>query len=259
MEADAVGRQSANGVIEGLDADHGELLVVLDARLWIDHVPVLGDRRIVELKDQAGVDDRLVFLAHGFADRVHEFFVAFVMGVRQARCARRRDGGHEAFLHSAGFQRRLEMGDVGLDGVVALVDDRGGADRPFGHWRPGINAAVGILVDRQEARAVAALGKTGQHDLARLGLLRLGVVQARARQIEAAEAVEAITPPGPVIDLVPHRFAELAVAGNVDADFFLLAHDVDHGRPQGVLKCPLVGPLTEFVGAVRINKIIRPR
>ena len=58
-------RQAADRVVERLDADHREFPVILDRRFGVDHVPVLGDRRIVELQDKPGVDDRLVLLAHG--------------------------------------------------------------------------------------------------------------------------------------------------------------------------------------------------
>jgi len=52
------------GVIERLHPDHGELSVLVDGGLGIDHVPVLGDGRIVELEHEARVEDGLVLLSH---------------------------------------------------------------------------------------------------------------------------------------------------------------------------------------------------
>ena len=55
METDPLLRQAVDRVVERFDPDHRELLVLFDGRLGIDHVPVLGDSRIIELKDEAGV------------------------------------------------------------------------------------------------------------------------------------------------------------------------------------------------------------
>ena len=79
MEADAVLRQAADRVVERLDPDHRELLVLFDRRLRIDHVPVLGDCRIIELEDEAGVEDRLVLLAHRIGAGVEELLLGLVI------------------------------------------------------------------------------------------------------------------------------------------------------------------------------------
>ena len=66
MQADPPLRKTSDRVVERLDPDHREFLVVLDRGLGIDRVPVLGDRRIVELQHEPGIEDRLVLLAHRF-------------------------------------------------------------------------------------------------------------------------------------------------------------------------------------------------
>ena len=96
MEADAILRQAAQRMVQRLDLGHGELAILLGGRLGIDLVEVLGDRRIVDLQDQAGVDDRLVLLAHGVGAGEDELVVALVVVVADARAARRADRGHEA-------------------------------------------------------------------------------------------------------------------------------------------------------------------
>jgi hypothetical protein len=63
MKADAVLRQTLDRVVDRLHPDHRELPIVLDSRRRVDHVEVLGDARVVELEDEAGVDDRLVLLS----------------------------------------------------------------------------------------------------------------------------------------------------------------------------------------------------
>src|SRR5271170_8422735 len=64
MKTDTLLRQSPDRVVERLDPTCRELSVILDSRLGIDLIPPFGDTRIVELQNDAGVDDRLVFLAH---------------------------------------------------------------------------------------------------------------------------------------------------------------------------------------------------
>ena len=98
MEADAVLRQTLDRVVQRLDPDHGELAISLHGRRRIDLVPVLGDRRIVELQHQPGIDDRLVFLAHRVGAGVDELFLGLVVLVADARATARRDRGHETFL-----------------------------------------------------------------------------------------------------------------------------------------------------------------
>ena len=60
-------------MIERLDAHALELLEFRERRLGIDHVPVVRQARIVDLQHEAGVDDRLVFLAHGVGGGEDEF------------------------------------------------------------------------------------------------------------------------------------------------------------------------------------------
>ena len=152
------------------------------------------------------------------------------------------------------------MGDVGFDRLVALVDDRAGAHRPLGHPRSGIHAAVRVFVNRQELGAVAAVGKAREHDFAGLGPLRRRVVEAGSAEIEAAEAIEAIAPPRPVVDLVAHRLAELAVARDVDADVLLLADNVDHGRlPASCRTAASSLACAGFARAVGFDQIVRSR
>ena len=98
MEADAVLRQAAQRVVQRLDRGIGELAVLLDGRLGIDLVEVLGDRRIVDLQHEAGIDDRLVLLAHRVGAGEDELLVALV--VVGCRCARQLAGPIEVMKPS---------------------------------------------------------------------------------------------------------------------------------------------------------------
>ena len=88
--------QAADRVVERLDPHPGEAPVVLDARLRDDLVPVLGDRRVVELQDQARLDDRRVLLAHRVGAGPEHLLVVGVVLVAEARAAGRRDRVEEA-------------------------------------------------------------------------------------------------------------------------------------------------------------------
>ena len=94
MEADFVGRQPFDRVVDRVDLHLGIAAIAFDARFVLLLVPVLADRRIVELNGQAGVDDRLVFFVHGVGARVQQFLFALVILVRHARAARRRNRIH---------------------------------------------------------------------------------------------------------------------------------------------------------------------
>ena len=116
VEADLVGGQPADRVVEHVDAFLRIAPVALDARLLLLLIPVLADRRVVELDDQPGVDDRLVLLAHRVRAGVHQLLFGLVVLVRHARAARRRDRVHPAaFLDSRRREPGLEVGDVALE------------------------------------------------------------------------------------------------------------------------------------------------
>src|SRR6202034_1110857 len=84
-------------------------------------------------------------------------------------------------------------------------------------------------------------------------------VETRPSQIEPAEAIEAIAPPGPIVDFVAHGLAELAVTRHVDADFLLPAHDIAHRRFEGLLESPLVGGFAGFALAIGFDQVVGTR
>jgi len=120
MKTDSVLGQAAQRVVERLDPDHREFLVGRDARLGVHHVPIVGDCRIVELQDKAGIKDRLVFLAQRLGPGVEELLVAPVIGVRDAVGAPGSNRGHEPFLDPGVGEACLEIGDVGGDRLLPV-------------------------------------------------------------------------------------------------------------------------------------------
>ena len=246
-------------MVQRLDANHGESPVVFHRRLGVHHVPVLGDRRIVELQDQPRVDDRPVFLAHRIGAGVQQFLVGLVVRVGDPRGAARGDRTHEALLDARRLHRRLEVGDVGRDRVVAGIGDRPDADRRR-RSRPGGDAGLGIGVGRGEPAAIPAVAEAGQHDLAGAGPARRRIERAGAgRKIESAEAAPGVAPPRAVLHALGHRLAELAVTGDVDAEIALTADDLRHRRPQRLLERRLIDRFAGLVGAVRRDQPVRAR
>jgi hypothetical protein len=81
---------------------------------------------IVDLQDEAGVNDRLVFGPQSVANRLQVFFVAAVVlvGANAARGHRR----HESFLDFQPGERRLEILNVFPDRVLPSIADRRGAN-----------------------------------------------------------------------------------------------------------------------------------
>jgi hypothetical protein len=234
MEPDPVLGQPANGVVESLHADHGELPVVLRGRLGVDHVPVLGDGGIVELEDEAGVHDGPVLLPHGVGAGEEELLLGLVVPVADARGAARSDRREEAFLGARSGERSLDVVDVGLDGGLPGVGQRADAHRPERGAGAGGDPRVGVRVGRRKPEAIAPVGEAGQHHLPRLRAVGRHVVEALGAQLEAAQPVERVAPPRPVVHPVAHGLAVFAVAGDVDARVALPAHHVGHrGAERG--------------------------
>ena len=75
---------------------------------------------------------------------------------------------------------------------------------------------------------IAAISKVGQHDFAGAGSPRHRIVWAGCAEIEPAQTAEGIAAPRSVVDALPHRLAELAVARDIDADILLAPYDLAH-------------------------------
>src|SRR6185312_9380773 len=95
---------------------------------------------------KAGIDDRLVFLAHRLGDGEDVFLLGLVIGVAlPVLDVRRRDRRHKDFFDLGtvlgAVERRFQVVDVALKPRLALVGDRAGADH-VGVARGGVGAGV---------------------------------------------------------------------------------------------------------------------
>ena len=87
----------------------------------------MQQHRVVDLEQEARVDDAPVLLVQRVGDGEDELLLARVVLVAQPVDARRRDDGQERVGHVDARERALQAGDVALErgGVVA---DRAGAE-----------------------------------------------------------------------------------------------------------------------------------
>jgi hypothetical protein len=171
-------------------------------------------RCAVDLQQEAGVDDRPIFLVqrirHG-EDEIRIVFIIFVQPVRNN--AARRHGRHESLRDARAAQRCLEIFDIASNEFATFVGD--GADA--GPIALGADKALGLVVFRVEfgkPLAIAAFGDDLAGPKAETGAL-----------LEAGQTIEDIARPA-------RRFAELAVADDVDANRLLFADNLRHRRRE---------------------------
>src|ERR1700736_468470 len=81
-----------------------------------------------------------------------------------------------------------------------------------------------------------------------MGSPRRRIAWARCAEIEPAQTAERIAAPRPVVDAMPHRLAELAVTGDVDAEVPLVPYDIADRRAQLLLEQVLVARVASFTG-----------
>src|SRR5690606_31529177 len=227
VDANLLLRDALERMVDSVDADLGEVAVVLDRRLGNDLVPVLGDGRIVDLDDEPGVGDRLVLLAQRIGTRVYELFLGLVILVADTGGGSRRNGGDEALVEAVLLHRGLHVLHVGLDLLLTDVGHRAGRHREgVGGGVAKRDAGGRVLVGSGELRPVAAVREVGEPDVARGGLDVLGDgVDIVALELEAAEALERIRPPCAVVDLAGHSLAVFTIVRDGDANVLLLAND----------------------------------
>ena len=237
VKADAVRRQPAQRVIERLHAHLLEFLELPKRRLRIDHVPVVRQARIVDLQHDAGIDDRLVLVAHRLGRGEQEFLLGLVIKIDAAGEAARADRAHEAFFGAARGERFFQVLDVGGERRMAGIFERPGAgraaDRPARRAAHQAAAQFRIEIELAEFLPVAAVGERGQRQIGDARFLMLGLVRCRggtAGRRKTRHAREGVIPPRAVIVGTCHRFAELAVVRNIDAERALLLHHVGNRR-----------------------------
>src|SRR5208282_6590582 len=91
------------------------------------------------------------------------------------------------------------------------------------------------------------------------GPARRHIVLAGPAELEPAQTVERVAAPRAVIDALPHRLAELAVARDVDAEIPLMAHDIANCRAKPLLKFGLGACPISFAEPVGLDQIVGAR
>ena len=130
MVADAVFRQTGERVVQRLDPHRREPAILLGRRRGIHRVVLGHHPRVVDLEDEARVDDRLVLGLHRVGDGVEELLLRLVEVVGALQLDRPgRDGRDERLLEALTSEGRLEVGDVGLDRRLPSIGDGSGAHR----------------------------------------------------------------------------------------------------------------------------------
>ena len=192
-------------MVDGLDLPFGPGAALVHAQVRVLDV-VVDEQRVVDLEQEAGVDDGPVFHPEGVRDGEQELLVALVVLVLLvAGHVAGGDGGHEGLRSSGFLHRGLQVRQILHHALLGLVGDGAGA----GHLHV---AGVGL---GSRHRAVVAV-------VLRERLRLAGVVPGRhphpARGCQAVEPLVRVDRES--------ALAELAVVDDVDAEVHLPAHDV---------------------------------
>jgi hypothetical protein len=83
MVPDSIFRDAREGVVQGLNPQSRFSTVVLHGEMavcaWVRHVPSTHHPWVIDLEDEASINDRLVLLPHGFCQGKEEGFFRGVM------------------------------------------------------------------------------------------------------------------------------------------------------------------------------------
>ena len=196
------GRDARDRVVQRLDVQPRRLAEILEAEIGMLDVPAHGEIGAIELQDQPGIDDRLVFRPHRLGDRFEIRLGAWIVIVaEEQRDEAGRSGAQKSLCRRVFLQRGFKIGDIGRDRAAI-----GNGDRPVAGRRLAACAA------RIAEDAPCQLGKFDQ----------ILIDEAVAGAAEAGQ---------PVLDVGGiGRLAHLAVIDDIDSGGDLFADDiVDRG------------------------------
>ncbi len=213
-------------MVQRIDAQLLILAIVRQTHVRM-HLPGIGEIGIVDLQDEAGVDDRLVFFAHRCGNGEEILFGGFVIFVLHPMLhGAGSDGREKSLCVLLALERRLQIGDVGVDFILADILERLDAiEHP------------GVMADGGPAAAVEILGE----------LLHVAAEDRRRLEIHPGLALDESAQPlfGIAGEI---RFAQFAVIDHVDAAIDLLLHHFGHR---------LAGPLGQRHAVIRLTLIAR--
>ena len=130
MVANAVLGQTRQGLIEGLHPTHGKGAIVRQGGLRVRRIVLRHQARIVDLQDEARVDDGLILVLHGVGDSGEVIVRAWVILIAALQLdGAGSHGRDEGLFHLHLAEGRLEVGDIGLDCCFPDIRNGASADR----------------------------------------------------------------------------------------------------------------------------------
>ena len=239
-------------VVEGLDPQLRPAPVVGDrAAEREDRVVLVHEHRVVDLEQEARLDDAPVLLVERVGDREDELLLARVVLVAQPVDARRSHDREECVGHLDASERALEAGDVALERGGVVLD------------RPGAEPEPSLGLDLGRARPLLALDAHLVLDLAGERGVVLGVelreglpVAARRQDVAALERHHPPLEPADALVEVgdPGGLAHLAVVDDVDSRPRLAPHHVVDGVGERLLVRRLVDGLAARLGREEVQQ-----
>ncbi len=244
MVADAVLRNALERVVERVDPQRRPAPIVVDgAAEREDRVVLVHEHGVVDLEQEARVDDTPVLLVQRVRDREHELFFGRVVLVPQPVHARGRDHRQERVGDVHALERATEAGDVPLD-RSGVVRDRPGAEPELAAGLlPVVGAAtvlghVHAVLRRPRERRVVLRVELGE---------RLPVAARREHRALADRDEALLDPPHAAVEVRdPGRLPHLAVVHDVDAGRCLAADHV----ADGLAEDPLIGVFVDRLAAL---------
>ena len=210
VEAHAILGDAAQCMIDRLDPQSDELAAVVDR--GIDRAVVMRRHaRIVDLQQEAGVDNRLVFYVHRICERRQILFVRGVISIFVVKLEiGRRDRRHERFLGRSVRQGAFQVFDIIRELFLTNVGNCTRADLcPRPHHPLGYD----IRRTRREHHLHVFISARERQRVARR-------TAKTNRTVDFFEPTQPGTRIGHPID-----FAVLTVIDNVDPGIRLLSHD----------------------------------
>ena len=220
-------------MVERLDADFGGAAEFLERPVGEFQMPGHGEVRAIDLQQEAGVVDRLVFVGQRLAERHHIVVAGLIEGVgHEMGDDTRRGGIHEGAGRRCLVHRSAIVGEVGFQ-RRRYRPARSARGRPAG---PGSAA----WRSRTHAGGVTRMGQQ--------------VRRHPAQRLRLAEAVQ------PVLDIVGvGNFRHLAIADDVDAALDLFLHDFRHRFGyEAFQQGRIVGPVA-VLRDEQVDQVVRPR
>ena len=124
MKANFVGRDISQAVIERVDAQLGVLAILRHGHARHE-LPAVRQVGVVDLKQEAGVDDGLVLFVHGVGDGEQiGFIVGVIVVLHPMFDGAGRDGGEKCLLVLLSLEARFEITDFLLQPLLADILER---------------------------------------------------------------------------------------------------------------------------------------